>query len=336
MSVDNVGIAFAVVIAAGAATGIGASAVFCKSVVKMASKKVLAGGLGFSGGVMLYVSFVEIFQKSVLDFSSVYPESGYTYATLCFFAGVMVMKMIDWAVHKMLGDTKVDFDHQDPKAGSNPRADHDSEHQKDGKTFAPSLKICAHNVQESIEMLEEQDKKMSSEGLSLKDVEMANQEAADVIPHNPKLIKMGLSTALAIGIHNFPEGLATFVATLDDPRVGASLAVAIAIHNIPEGLCVAVPIYYATGNRWKAFLWAMLSGVSEPLAALLGWAVLASVMGPAVFGALFGVVAGMMVVIVLHELLPTAHHYDPKDQVTTNSLLLGMAVMALSLCLFQI
>merc|ERR1711957_255793 len=91
-----------------------------------------------------------------------------------------------------------------------------------------------------------------------------------------RLQSMGLKTALAIGLHNFPEGLATFVATLNEPRVGAVLAIAIGIHNIPEGLCVALPIYYATGDRKKAFLWGVLSGVSEPVAALLGWAVLAT------------------------------------------------------------
>merc|ERR1712072_176356 len=82
---------------------------------------------------------------------------------------------------------------------------------------------------------------------------------------NGKLQKMGLMTALAIGIHNFPEGLATFVATLHDPNVGAALAVAIGIHNIPEGLCVSIPIYYSTGSRTKALAWALLSGISEPI-----------------------------------------------------------------------
>ena len=103
---------------------------------------------------------------------------------------------------------------------------------------------------------------------------------------------MGLVTALAIGIHNFPEGLATFVATLDDPAVGAALAVAIAIHNIPEGICVAMPIYFANGNRHKAFLWAVVSGLSEVVAAGLGWIVLSHVLGDVVYAILFGGVSG--------------------------------------------
>jgi ZIP family zinc transporter len=150
------------------------------------------------------------------------------------------------------------------------------------------------------------------------------------------LMRMSINTAVAIGLHNFPEGLATFVAALNDTRVGAVLAVAIAIHNIPEGLCVAMPVYYATGNRWKAFGWAVLSGVSEPIAALLGWAVLANSFSDDMYAILFGLVAGMMVIISVRELLPTAHRYDPEDTVVTYSFMVGMAIMAVSLVLFLI
>lgn len=149
-----------------------------------------------------------------------------------------------------------------------------------------------------------------------------------------KLMRMSVNTALAIVLHNFPEGLATFVAALDDPRVGAVLAVAISIHNIPEGLCVAMPIYYATGNRWKAFGWALLSGVAEPFAAVLGWAVLANSFSDQMYGVLFGIVSGMMVIISVRELLPTAHRYDPEDRVVTYAFMFGMAIMAVSLVLF--
>lgn len=160
-------------------------------------------------------------------------------------------------------------------------------------------------------------------------VDMANRESK-------KLVRMGINTALAIGIHNFPEGLATFVAALDDPGVGAVLAIAIGIHNIPEGLCVALPIYYATGNRQKAFMWACISGISEPIGALLGWAVLANSMSDNVYAILFGLVGGMMVVISTKELLPTAHRYDPEDTVVTYSMIAGMIIMALSLVLFVV
>jgi len=150
--------------------------------------------------------------------------------------------------------------------------------------------------------------------------------------------RMGLNTALAIALHNFPEGLATFVATLADPAVGVTLAIAIAIHNIPEGLCVAMPIYYATHNRHMAFLWGILSGVSEPIGALVGYAIIKSTgddMNQLVYGILFGMVGGMMVAIVIYELLPTGQRYDPQNKVLGNSVVVGMMVMAASLVMFQ-
>ena len=149
-----------------------------------------------------------------------------------------------------------------------------------------------------------------------------------------RLAKMGLMTALAVGLHNFPEGLATFVATLDDPSVGGALAVAIAMHNIPEGMCVAIPVFYATGSRWKGFWFAAVSGLAEPVGALLGYLLLKDAMGPMVYGVMFGVIAGMMVYICVRELLPTAHRYDPKDNVTSKGIFAGMFFMALSLVLF--
>lgn len=151
-----------------------------------------------------------------------------------------------------------------------------------------------------------------------------------------KLAHMGLTTAIAISLHNFPEGLATFVAVLQDPEIGAVLAIAIAIHNIPEGFCVALPVYYSTGNRWKAFLWGSLSGMTEPIGAITGWLILSQYFSDAIYGAMYGIVAGMMVMISLKELLPTAHRYDPHDVVVTHSLIGGMTVIALSLVLFYI
>merc|ERR550514_664657 len=138
-------------------------------------------------------------------------------------------------------------------------------------------------------------------------------------------------TAAAIAIHNFPEGLATFLATVADERLGASLGVAIAVHNIPEGLCVAMPIYYATGSKWRAFFWSLLSGVTEPIGGILGFAALQPVFTDLLFGIIFAMVGGMMVFIVCHELLPAAHRYMGSAAATTSWLIAGMVIMALSL-----
>lgn len=153
--------------------------------------------------------------------------------------------------------------------------------------------------------------------------------------HTFMLKKMGLLTALALFVHNFPEGLATFVGALADTKVGVGLAVAIAMHNIPEGICVAMPIYYATGSRWKGFWWAFMSGVSEPIGGLFGYLLLNG-NNELSFAIVFGIVAGMMVYISIKELIPTALRYDPKDTLTTTCVIAGMVVMAASLLLFTI
>ena len=164
-------------------------------------------------------------------------------------------------------------------------------------------------------------------------------EVIDAIdtPSKKHLKQMGLMTGAAIFLHNFPEGLATFVAALADAKLGVALAVAIAVHNIPEGICVAMPVYYATGSKFKGFMWSFVSGVSEPIGGLVGYLILyGNGMSDRAYGALFAVVGGMMVYISLKELLPTALKYDPHDHYVTNCMFGGMAIMALSLILFQI
>ena len=148
-----------------------------------------------------------------------------------------------------------------------------------------------------------------------------------------KLRRMGLFTALAIGIHNFPEGLATFTAALTDPHLGIAITVAIAIHNIPEGIAVSVPIYYATGSRRKAFGLSFLSGLAEPVGALVGYLILLPFFTPVVFGILFAGVAGIMVFISMDELLPSAQEFG-EHHLSIVGLIVGMAVMAVSLLLF--
>ena len=148
-----------------------------------------------------------------------------------------------------------------------------------------------------------------------------------------KLLRMGLFTALAVGIHNFPEGLITFFSTLRDPVLGLSIAAAVAIHNIPEGIAVAVPIFYATGSRKQAFFWAFLSGVAEPVGALLGYLALSHFLNETVYGAIFAAVAGIMVYISFDQLLPASREYGDHHQ-SMLGLFSGMALMALSLLLF--
>ena len=148
-----------------------------------------------------------------------------------------------------------------------------------------------------------------------------------------KLLRMGMFSALAIAIHNFPEGLATFMGALTDPGLGISIAVAIAIHNIPEGVAVSAPIFYATKSRRKAFYLSFLSGLAEPVGALIGYFILRSIFNEVTFGVIFASVAGIMIYISLDELLPTAEEYG-EHHIAIGGLVAGMFIMAVSLLLF--
>lgn len=149
-----------------------------------------------------------------------------------------------------------------------------------------------------------------------------------------RIMRSGLLTALVLALHNLPEGVATFLTTYRDPSVGITLAVAITIHNIPEGIAVAAPIYVATRSKRKAFFWATVSGMAEPLGAVLAAALISWVLPASVFGVFYGVVAGMMVFLALDELLPGALRYQTDKHQTIYGMLAGMAVMALSFVLF--
>ncbi len=148
-----------------------------------------------------------------------------------------------------------------------------------------------------------------------------------------RLKRIGTLTALAIAIHNFPEGMATFIAAMSDPGLGVAIAVAIAIHNIPEGIAVSVPIFYATGSRRKAFWHSFASGLAEPVGAIAAYLLLMPFIGPLTFGLLFAGVAGIMVFISLDELLPAAREFG-EHHLSIYGLIAGMAIMAISLLLF--
>ena len=147
------------------------------------------------------------------------------------------------------------------------------------------------------------------------------------------LLRTGLLTALAIAIHNFPEGFASFMSALRDPGVGVGIAIAIAIHNIPEGISVSMPVYYATGSRSKAFVYSFLSGLTEPIGALLGYLILARFMSETLFGIVFAAIAGIMIFISFDQLLPTSEEYG-EHHLAIYGLISGMIVMAISLLLF--
>ncbi len=264
---SNLLLAFVLTLFAGLSTGIGSGLAFF---TKTTNKTFLAISLGFSAGVMIYISFSEILTKAYDSINEIYPDPLASWYTVgAFFAGILVILIIDRIIPKF----------------ENPH----------------ELKVV--------------------EDLYIK-------------PENLQLYKSGLVTALAIAIHNFPEGLATFSAALVDPKIGVPTAIAVAIHNIPEGIAISIPIYYATNSRVKAFWYSFLSGLAEPVGAIIGYFMMYSFFNALTFGILFSAVAGIMVFVSFDELLPTAREYD-KGHKTIYGLLSGMLVMAVSLILMM-
>ena len=263
---NNVLFAFGLTLFAGLCTGIGSALAFF---TKKTNTKFLSISLGFSAGVMIYVSMIEIFFKAKDALVAELGLKAGSWATVgAFFGGMFIIALIDKLI----------------PSGENPHEVHS--------------------------------------------VEDINNKTSD-----PKLLRMGIFTALAVGIHNFPEGLATFISALQQPSIAIPIAVAIAIHNIPEGIAVSVPVYYATGDRKKAFFYSFLSGLSEPIGALIGYLVLMPFINDFVFGIIFAGVAGIMVFISLDELLPSAQKYG-EHHLSIYGLVAGMVVMAVSLLLF--
>lgn len=261
---ENYILAFLMTLIAGLCTGIGGIIALLS---KRDNKVFLSVSLGFSAGVMVYVSMIEILPKAQESLAIDLGEKmGATVGVTAFFIGMILIALIDKLI----------------PSEENP---HEIKH------------------------IEGEEK-------------------------NSKLMRMGVFTALAIGIHNFPEGLATFIASLQSLEVAIPVVVAIAIHNIPEGIAVSVPVYHATGSKKKAFMYSFVSGLSEPVGALVGWMLLMPIMNDAVFGIVFALVAGIMVFISFDQLLPYAREYGEHHH-SIYGLVLGMMLMAVSLLLFM-
>jgi ZIP family zinc transporter len=224
--------------------------------VRRPGPRFMALTLGFSAGVMIHVSFVELLQSGV-------ESVGFAPAHVAFFAGMIAMFLVDV--------------------------------------------LIPHSY-------------------------MAEQHHSGGSEENSRLLKTGLFVALGIGIHNFPEGMASFVGALQDPSLGVAIAAAIAIHNIPEGLAVAAPIYAATGSRRKAFLWSFLSGIAEPVGACVAAVVLLPFLSETILGYVLAAVAGVMVFITLDELIPVSRSFG-KEHLSILGVLIGMLVMFVSLWL---
>ena len=261
---------------AGSATGIGGALVLFK---KKISSNFLAGALGLSAGVMIFISLAELFPESQALIEGTALQHGEVFVLISFFAGMGLIMLIDFLV-----------------------PEYENPHEASGLSL--EARTAAVGV-----------------------LERTGSEKA--------LHRLGIMSALAIAIHNFPEGLATFIGALNDPEMGAGITFAIAIHNIPEGIAVAIPIYYATKSKGRALLYATLSGLSEPVGAAICYGLTAIfgielTGGSPAFPLVLAAVAGIMIYISLDELLPTAEKYG-KHHVAIAGVIGGMAIMGISL-----
>ncbi len=264
---ENLAIAFLFTLIAGMSTMIGSCIAF---LADNTNKKFLSFSLGFSAGIMIYVSMIEIFPEAQeILVAELGKQQGAWVTVIAFFAGMLMIALID----KLIPDEE------------NPH----------------ELTI--------IDDTEHQEAKRKN------------------------LMRTGIFTALAITIHNFPEGLATFVSALREPELAIPIVFAIALHNIPEGIAVSAPIYQATGSKARAFAYSAISGLAEPAGALIGWLILLPFMNDIVYGVIFAGVAGIMVFISLDELLPASRAFG-EYHLSLYGLIIGMVVMAVSLLMF--
>lgn len=254
--------AFLITLGVGLATGIGAIFAFFS---KKENTLFLSASLGFSAGMMIYLSFMAILPASINSISDILSYMG-------FFIGALLIGIID---------------------------------------------TCIPNNENPHEFFH-------------KSSDLKQLQTPHIRQH---LLRTGIFTAFAISLHNFPEGFATFLSLLEQPQTGIGIAIAVALHNIPEGIAVSVPIFCATGSRLKAFWYSFLSGLSEPIGALIGYLIFEPFLSDVVLGMLLSGTAGIMVYIALDELLPTAKHYNQTHFVIFSTFV-GMFVMAFGLMLF--
>ena len=261
---------------AGSATGIGGALVLFR---KKISSNFLAGALGLSAGVMIFISLAELYPEAQEMISQTGMAYGKAFVLIAFFVGMGIITLIDFTI-----------------------PEYENPHEASGLSL---------------------DARTAAVGM----LEQTGSEKA--------LNRLGVMSALAIAVHNFPEGIATFIGALNDPEMGTGITAAIAIHNIPEGIAVAIPIYYATKSKAKALFYATVSGLTEVIGALLCLAV-TSIFGVSLTGGgpafplVLAAVAGIMIYISLDELLPTAEKYG-KHHIAIAGVVGGMAVMGISM-----
>lgn len=275
---ENVLLALLLSLIAGLSTSIGSFTAFF---MKKPNPKFISYIMGFSAGVMILISFVELLQISIITL-------GFVMAIVFFFIGMIIMFLIDILIS------------------------HEYE-------FEDSIEVLINNngqCKPHLHYGHRHRRRLHNRG-----------EKKDVT-----LVKTSIFIFFGVFIHNFPEGMATFIGALTEIQLGVLLTIAIALHNIPEGIAVAVPIYACTLDKKKAFKWSFISGMSEPLGAIVTWLILFPFINDYVLSAMLGAVAGIMIYISLDELLPMSRSLA-KEHYSIIGIITGMLIMSVSLAI---
>ncbi|CAF1273900.1 unnamed protein product [Adineta ricciae] len=341
-------IAFALNIGAGLATCIGGLVPFSRKLISLAKPSRIGIALALSAGVMIFISLAEIFGKSDEEFQKFFGKNA---TNICQnltnscqdlqfqCANRNVCNEIRTVCQTFTNETSNEFDCDKTCRG----------HSKTlttvffllGAALIFLLDFIVHKIspdhKHDIDI--EEINHLNHQAVSIRDPEDGSNSHPNGSLHHKKahqsLNRTGILTALAIGLHNLPEGIATFLAASINLKTAVPLALGIALHNIPEGIAVATPVYFATQSKWKGLLYTFISALAEPLGGLICFLIISNGLNPFVNGAMFGIVVGMMVTISLKELIPTALRFCTSKGQISVSVLAGMLIMALSLIIFD-
>lgn len=364
----EVSFAFALSFAAGLSTCLGGCILFFKCLLSVTKPASLGISLAVSAGVMVFISLTEIFNLSVHYFQegfktiiiheqettsaleitlqpillnndssthaiessghgekecdSVCKGHGWSSASAAFLLGVLIIIVLDFIVHKLSPDTEEEFDPLDLEMLHTKDVEAGTTTTSWGGTVKDT--IIANNQKDSKGYVENNHVEQSQRFINASNAKSTKKQ----------LNRMGIMTALAVGIHNLPEGIATYIAAKTGSRLGAAMAIGIALHNIPEGVAIATPVYFATGSKLKAVGWTLLAGLAEPIGSIICWLVVGDGLDPSIEGVIYGAVSGMMITVSFKDLIPTSLKYNPNVSIFITSMLSGMGIMIVSLILF--
>ena len=360
----EVGFAFGLSFGAGLSTCLGGSILFFRCLLSVTKPASLGISLAVSAGVMVFISLTEIFNLSVhyfqegfsvfiphseeqstiathslepilmnhsvhdfanersveKDCDSVCKGHGWSAASAAFLLGVLIIVFLDFLVHKISPDTEEEFNPSDLEMLNT------NDIESGGTSWGGT-------VRDTVIVSNQEDANGYESNRNI----VQNQTLihdSNVKSTKKELKRMGLMTALAVGIHNLPEGIATYIAAKTGSRLGAAMAIGIALHNIPEGVAIATPVYFATGSKLKALGWTLLAGLAEPVGSIICWLVVGDGLDPVIEGVIYGAVSGMMITVSFKDLIPTSLKYNPNVRVFITSMLSGMGIMIVSLILF--